>query len=308
MLKLNHVFKRFGRTTVIDDLSFLARPGQIVGLLGPNGAGKTTTMRLITSYFFPEQGEVLLDDLTTVSDTLATQAQIGYLPENNPLYSDMLVVDFLRYTLDLGANQKLLQLSVTQKLRHLAAQAKAVNLETKLMSKIGELSKGYRQRVGLAAALINEPKVVILDEPTEGLDPNEREEIRELIKTLAQDRVILISTHVLSEVKAICNQAIVINEGRVVVAGDPEHLTGKYQLDLEIEGSRLETELKKIINVKKGDALIWHDKKSKIKRLSISSSRDVRPVLNKLVAQHKWLIWRLNTADELDQVFKSIKS
>jgi ABC-2 type transport system ATP-binding protein len=310
MLKLHHVSKSFarGRSKAIDDLTFLAKPGQIVGLLGPNGAGKTTTMRLITSYFFPDAGEILLDDASTTTQTLLTQAQIGYLPENNPLYPEMLVADFLRYTLDLGANQELLKLSAAQKLRHLAAQAKAVNLETKLLKKIGELSKGYRQRVGLAAALINDPKVVILDEPTEGLDPNEREEIRNLIKKLAKVRVILISTHVLSEVKALCNQAIVINQGRVVVAGNPEHLTGKYQLDLEIEGSKLETELAKIVNTKKGDQIIWHEKRNKIKHLSISSTADVRPALNKLVAKHKWLIWRLNTADELDQVFKSIKN
>jgi ABC-2 type transport system ATP-binding protein len=307
MLKLDHVCKRFHHSTVIDDLSFVAKAGQIVGLLGPNGAGKTTTMRLITSYFFPNSGSITINDKNTAQNTLLTQSQIGYLPENNPLYPEMLVIDFLLLTLNLGNNQKLLKLNHQDQIHHALATAKSVNLETKLINKIGELSKGYRQRVGLAAALINDPKVVILDEPTEGLDPNERQEIRQLIKKLAHDRVILISTHVLSEVKAICNYAIVINNGKVVVAGDPNHLTGKYQFNLEIEGSKIESEIKKILNSKKGESFYFEDKKSKIKHLTLITRSDIRPQINKLATKNKWQIWSLNMADELDQVFRDLK-
>jgi ABC-2 type transport system ATP-binding protein len=292
---------------VIDDLSFSAKVGQIVGLLGPNGAGKTTTMRLITSYFFPDVGTISINDRDTAKNTLLTQSQIGYLPENNPLYPEMLVIDFLLLTLNLGNNHQLLTLNHQDKIRHALKTAQAVNLETKLMNKINELSKGYRQRVGLAAALINEPKILILDEPTEGLDPNERQEIRHLIKKLAHDRVILISTHVLSEVKALCNYAIVINSGKMVVAGDPNRLTGKYQFELEIEGNKIETEIKKILNSKKGDSFYFEDKKSKIKRLTLMTQTDIRPQLNKLATKNKWQIWSLNMADELDQVFRNLK-
>jgi ABC-2 type transport system ATP-binding protein len=307
MLKLNHISKSFGGIKVIDDLSFKAQVGQIIGLLGPNGAGKTTTMRLITSYFFPDLGQIEIDGVRTNQRTLESQGKIGYLPENNPLYPEMLVVDFLRLTLDLSDNQELQKLSEEGKLKLICKQARAVNLESKLMSQIGQLSKGYKQRVGLAAALIHQPKVVVLDEPTEGLDPNEREQIRSLIKTLAKERVIVISTHVLSEVKALCNYALVMNEGKVVVEGDPNHLTGKFRFELEIEGTGVVTKLNKLLDIKGGDTLEIVDKSSKIKVVTIGATKDIRPRLTKLASREKWQIWSMKMGDELDQVFRDLK-
>jgi ABC-2 type transport system ATP-binding protein len=317
MLKLDHVYKRFGANLAVEDLSFELKAGEIVGLLGPNGAGKTTTMRLITSLFFPDVGRIFHDGHDTAKETLLTQAKIGYLPENNPLYPEMLVIDFLLLTWGLNPQPTLLSAPTSSTsstsstrpspLPHLYQVAASVNLEHKLMRPISELSKGYRQRVGLAAALLTAPQVLILDEPTEGLDPNERQEIRDLIKKLAKDRVILISTHVLQEVKAICTKAIVINEGRLVVAGHPDHLTNRFSITAEIEGTKLETELKKLINTKTKDELEISSQKAKIKTVTLTTAKDVRPALTKLAAKNHWIIWSVTAADELDQIFRSLK-
>ena len=307
MLKVEHLVKRFGSYLAISDLNFTLKEGEIVGLLGPNGAGKTTTMRMITSFFYPDLGQVKIDNLDTVTNTLATQAQIGYLPENNPLYPDMLVIDFLLMTLNLSDNQELHQLNPLQKLTFLKKQAHTVNLDYKLMNKIGELSKGYRQRVGLCAALVANPKILILDEPTEGLDPNEREEIRALIKKLAQNRIILISTHVLQEVKALCTKAIVINNGQLIVAGDPAHLTGTFTVEIELEGDKIEAQLKKLIKNKNQESLTLKKIKANRFHATLKTKREIRPELSKLIIANNWQVWQLNTADELDQVFKELK-
>lgn len=305
MLKLENVYKRFGSHLAVNNLSFELNAGEIVGLLGPNGAGKTTTMRLIASYFFPDVGKIYVNNNETGKNSLLTQSDIGYLPENNPLYLDMLVIDFLLLTWGLsGKNQKLGQHEKIEKIYDLA---KSVNLDKKLMSQIGELSKGYKQRVGLASALLTEPKVLILDEPTEGLDPNERQEIRNLIKKLATGRVILISTHVLQEVKALCNKAIVIDDGKLVVAGNPDHLTNKFTVNIELEGDKIETELKKLIKSKAGETFEIHNKKSKIKKVTLTTNKEIRPELMKTVITNKWTIWSLSAADELDQVFQTLK-
>ena len=308
MLKLENVYKRFGSQLAVNDLSFELNAGEIVGLLGPNGAGKTTTMRLIASYFFPDVGKIYVAGHNTVTRTLLTQADIGYLPENNPLYPDMLVVDFLLLTWGLSDGQQKQRLNHSAQLQRIHCVAQSVNLDHKLMQTIGSLSKGYKQRVGLAAAMLTEPKILILDEPTEGLDPNERAEIRTLIQKLSVGRIILISTHVLQEVKAICTKAIVISDGKLVVAGDPEHLSNKFTVVVDLEGEKIDSELKKLIKkTKSGDYYEITNKKSKIKTVTITSHQEIRPNLAKLVAKNKWIVWSLSAADELDQVFRSLK-
>lgn len=218
MLKVKKISKNFANTKAVKDLSFELKKGDIAGLLGPNGAGKTTTMRMITSYYFPSKGSITINGKDTQDYTLETQSQIGYLPENNPLYLDMLVVDFLTMTAKFHEVKKD---KITKAIKKVA---KEVGIENRLLSTISELSKGYKQRVGLAAALIHDPKLLILDEPTEGLDPNQRNEIRKLIKDISKDKVILISTHVLQEVEAMCNKVIVINDGKLVEEGSPKKI------------------------------------------------------------------------------------
>jgi ABC-2 type transport system ATP-binding protein len=230
MLKVKKVSKNFGGTEAVKDLSFELEKGDIAGLLGPNGAGKTTTMRMITSYYFPSEGEITIDGKNTQTETLETQSLIGYLPENNPLYLEMLVVDFLMMSAKL---QNVEKEDVEARIKKIS---KEVGIYERLLSPISELSKGYKQRVGLAAAMIHDPKLLILDEPTEGLDPNQREDIRKLIIDMSKDKVILISTHVMQEVDAMCNKVIVINDGQLVTQGSPK------KLDLEAIFKKLKVE------------------------------------------------------------------
>jgi ABC-2 type transport system ATP-binding protein len=300
MLKVSNISKKFNSFMAVNNLSFEIKKGEIVGLLGPNGAGKSTVMKMISSYFFPDSGRILVNGKDTSLKTLETQKIIGYLPESNPLYNDMLVFDYLAMTVELNEFK-------VKNLEKLVYQiAKSVNLENKLVKPIKELSKGYRQRVGLAQALINNPKLLILDEPTEGLDPNERENLHKLIKKLAKDRAILISTHVMGEVKAMCDRVIVINKGKLVASGKPESLTGKSYLKLKIEGEKIEENLKKIIKEKDGEKIVVKDKRNKIKSVFIMTKKEIRPELNKMILKNKWIIWEMNVQDEIEEIFKEL--
>lgn len=294
MLKVDGISKSFGSTLAVDNLSFELKKGDITGLLGPNGAGKTTTMRMIASYLFPSKGKIYVNDIDTSKKTLQTQQMIGYLPENNPLYLDMIVSDYLNMT------AKLYGMSSLEIKKSMEQTAKSVGIADKMASPIGELSKGYKQRVGLAAALLHNPSLLILDEPTEGLDPIQREEIRRLIKKLAKEKVILLSTHVMQEVKAMCNSAVVINKGKLVIQGDPDKLSGTQILILKITGQKLD-ELQKLPGVSKKDVKINGE------NITISTDQEIRPEINKLAQKYKWTIWEMHVQDSLETVFESLK-
>lgn len=207
MIALSLLTKKFSGKTAVDNLSFKIKEGDIVGFIGPNGAGKTTTMRLILGYLQPTSGMASVNNLNPVDRRLEVSKIIGYLPENNPLYSEMKVKEYLEFINNAKSSAD--HLSIIEK----------VGLEDVLSSKIEELSRGYKQRVGLAAALISGPKILILDEPTSGLDPLEQEKIRDLIKKLAKNKIVIFSTHILSEVEDIANRLIVINHGKIVFDG-----------------------------------------------------------------------------------------
>lgn len=300
MLKIHKISKNFGGTQAVKNLSFELHTGDVAGLLGPNGAGKTTTMRMITSYYFPSEGEITIEGKDTQLDTLETQSLIGYLPENNPLYLDMLVVDFL------SMSAKLQSIPKTEIESRIKKVAKEVGITDRLLSPINELSKGYRQRVGLAAAMIHDPKLLILDEPTEGLDPNQREDIRKLIKDISKNKVILISTHVMQEVKAMCNKVIVINDGKLVTEGSPDKLSGTSILKLKIEGTDVEAELKKLLN--KDEKLSVLEKDTAIKTFHVRSNRELRPEISKLASKKDWVIWETEMEDNLEEIFKQMKT
>ncbi|MFQ5799077.1 MAG: ATP-binding cassette domain-containing protein [Bacteroidota bacterium] len=227
--------KYFGDVKALDGISFTIPSGQILGFLGPNGAGKTTTMRIITSYLTPTEGTVEIEGLNIRDHETEVRRMIGYLPEQNPLYYDMNVLDYLAYAASLQGLPK----------RELAARIKnMVGLcglaEVKHMD-IGQLSKGYRQRVGLAQAMIHDPKILILDEPTSGLDPNQIAEIRTLIKTLGKEKTLVLSTHILPEVQATCDRVLIINRGKLVADGSPTELQasfqGKERLHIEVKST-----------------------------------------------------------------------
>lgn len=207
MISLSSVTKSFNDKIAVNDMSFIAQPGEIIGFLGPNGAGKTTTMRLILGYLQPTGGSVSVNKLNPIKDRVKLLQNIGYLPENNPLYLEMKVIDYLKFIAD-----------VKGVLDH-STVIIDVGLESVVQSKIEELSRGYKQRVGLAAALLADPKILILDEPTSGLDPIEQDKIRLLIKKISKDKTIIFSTHILSEVEDIATRLIIINEGKVVYDG-----------------------------------------------------------------------------------------
>jgi len=223
MIRVRNVTKRYGNIVAIDDISFQVDKGEILGFLGPNGAGKTTTMRIITGYMPPTDGEVFLGDCDLMENPLEAKKQIGYLPENLPLYTDLTVESYLDFVADIknvsGRDKKSRKESVMERCGILDVRNRI----------IGHLSKGYRQRVGIAQALINDPTILVLDEPTIGLDPKQITEIGELIKSLAGDRTVILSTHMLQEVNMICTRVVIINKGRIALEESLDNLTRGFQ-------------------------------------------------------------------------------
>ncbi len=207
MISLIKVTKIFGQKKAVDNLSFKTKEGEIIGFVGPNGAGKTTTMRLILGYLQASAGEVKIDNLDPLKERIKVLKKIGYLPENNPLYLEMKVKEYLDFIAEVKGD------------KNIEGIAKKVDLMEVLEQKIEELSRGYKQRVGLAAALLGDPKILILDEPTFGLDPLEQDKIKNLIKKIAKDKIVIFSTHILSEVEDVANRLIIINRGKIVYDG-----------------------------------------------------------------------------------------
>jgi len=218
MLKTEGLTKRYGRHTVVDQLSFSCQPGEVLGFLGPNGAGKSTTMKMLTGFVAPNAGSASVCGHDIVSDTLAAQRRIGYLPEGAPLYAEMTPATFLDFIADVRG------LSGDLRRRRLGEVIEQLHLGPVLKQSIDTLSKGFKRRVGLAQSILHDPDVLILDEPTDGLDPNQKHEVRQLIRSMAQDKLIVISTHILEEVDAVCTRAIIIAEGRLLVDDTPANL------------------------------------------------------------------------------------
>lgn len=304
MIKVEKIAKSFGFVKAVDDLSFEIKKGEIVGFLGPNGAGKTTTMRMVTGFTSPDSGKILIDGKDIEKDATEIQSKIGYLPESNPLYKDMQVAEFLNLTADLNKIQK------NKKKDALDFVVKAVDIKDVFYRPIGELSKGYKQRVGIAAALIHNPEIIIMDEPTEGLDPNQRKEIRALIKKLAKDHTIIISTHIMQEASAVCDRMLIINKGKLVANGTTKELSlaakNERFLTLEIEGKKVKENLEKIKGVKEVKDL----KKTKdTTKLSIITEKDTRiqPDISRVAQKNKWVIWKLVEKEQnLEDIFQDL--
>jgi len=217
-IKIEQVSKFYGSQKALDQVSFEIGTGELVGFLGPNGAGKSTLMKIITGYLSSDGGTVTINGETVETKNVAIRSQIGYLPENNPLYTDLYVREYLEMVAGFYQLQN--------KKEQVAKMVELTGLKTEQHKKIGALSKGYRQRVGLAQALIHDPAVLILDEPTTGLDPNQLEEIRQLIQTISANKTVMLSTHIMQEVEAICNRVIIINKGILVADGSIDQLKG----------------------------------------------------------------------------------
>jgi ABC-2 type transport system ATP-binding protein len=210
---VENLTKLYGPQRAVDNISFRVKTGEILGFLGPNGAGKTTTMKAITTYLNPNEGNVYVGNYSILENPEEVKQQIGYLPENNPLYTEMNVVDYLKFVADLHKIDK------SKIKERVLEMIRLTGLEGEKHKKISELSKGYKQRVGLAQALIHNPEVLILDEPTSGLDPNQIVEIRELIKKIGKEKTVILSSHILAEVEATCDRILIINKGKIVADG-----------------------------------------------------------------------------------------
>jgi ABC-2 type transport system ATP-binding protein len=227
-IRVENLTKYYGEQLALDNISFEIKKGEIVGFLGPNGAGKTTTLKLITTFLTPTKGKIYVDGVDAEQDSLGVRKKIGYLPELNPLYGDMNVIDYLEYSAYL---QSVPKDKISDSIKRMV---KVCGLEEVRHKDIGELSKGYKQRVGLAQAMIHNPDVLLLDEPTSGLDPNQILEIRKLIKDLGKEKTLMLSTHILQEVEATCDRIIIINKGRIVADGSTDDLQKKFRGQLGI--------------------------------------------------------------------------
>jgi ABC-2 type transport system ATP-binding protein len=295
-IEVKNLYKYYGEQAAVRDVSFSVKKGEIVAFLGPNGAGKSTTMKIMTGFMPASEGEVFICGKKVDIDKLDTRQIIGYLPENNPLYTDMYVREYLEFV---GRIYKIKNLKA-----RVSEMISAVGLDVEQHKKIGALSKGYRQRVGLAQAIIHDPEVLILDEPTTGLDPNQLVEIRELIRSIGKEKTVLLSTHIMQEVEAICDRVIIISKGQIVADDKAQtlqleltHQTVYVEFDNQVSAAQL----KKIPNVSKVEALNdgW--------LIESIGADDLRKALAQYAQAQNWLILTLNIEQKtLEEVFKEL--
>jgi len=290
--------KQFGAQLSVDQLEFEARPGEILGFLGPNGAGKSTTMKMITGYLTPTAGTIRVCGFDPVEQPLEVQKRLGYLPEHNPLYLDMYVWEYLRF---IGRLHQLKQLaSRIEEMIHLTG------LEREQHKKIGMLSKGYRQRVGLAQAMLHDPEVLILDEPVSGLDPNQRVDFRQLIKTLGKEKTLILSTHIMQEVQAVCDRVLIINQGRLVanelIHDLQQRMSGRQVVQVELTGkvdAKQWAVLTGLAEVRSLGGQRWE--------LTASSREDIRPAIFDFVVKQGWGLLELKQLERsVEDVFQQL--
>jgi len=304
MIEVNKIKKTYNSNIVLDNISFKLSSGEVVGLLGPNGAGKTTTMRIISGFISPDSGDVLVEGRSVSKDAVLVQSDIGYLPENNPLYKDFLVKDMLE------TSSALKGLSKKDMSENIKFAVNAVSIGDVYYKPVKELSKGYKQRVGIAMALLSKPKLLILDEPTEGLDPNQRAEIRTLIKKLSKDQAILLSTHVMQEVETMCDRVVVINKGKIVADSKTSELKSKFRsfgaLIVSIEGTGMVEKIKSLKQVREVQELSKTSNIVTIK-VALKGTDKIQPELSRLSKENNWTIWKLvEESQGLEELFHEI--
>ena len=302
---VENLSKVYGTQRAVDNISFKVHTGEVLGFLGPNGAGKTTTMKAITTYLIPTFGSIRVGSYSVLDQAEEVKKRIGYLPENNPLYNDMGVLDYLRFVAEIQGIDK------SRIRERILAMVNVCGLETEKHKKIGELSKGYRQRVGLAQALIHDPDVLILDEPTAGLDPNQIIEIRDLIRTIGREKTVILSSHILAEVEATCDRILIINKGKIVADGTPDNLRKKAQgqemLKLTIEGGTKDAIVKALDGISTVDwvnPLSGSDNRFEIQSHANQSSR--REVFNTCVS-NQWVLTEMSIVEtKLEDIFHEL--
>jgi len=300
MIEINNLTRRFARRTVVDDLSFRVQPGEVLGFLGPNGAGKSTTMKMLTGFLAPTSGSASILGFDIQRQPLQAQRQIGYLPEGAPCYDDMSVGGFLGFVAEVRG------FSGAEKRRRVEAVVARLELEKVLGQNIETLSKGFKRRVGLAQAIIHEPPVLILDEPTDGLDPNQKHQVRQLIGELSQERIVIISTHILEEVSAVCSRALIIASGRLVADGTPLELESRsrYHQAVTLVGEGLDTAALAALS---GVAGVEVDSREGGLTVLARPGEVIFPQVNALIHQRGWTVRELDVErGRLDEVFRSL--
>lgn len=299
-IKIEHLSKKFGDQKAVDDITFQVNPGEILGFLGPNGAGKSTTMKIATGYLPPTSGKVVVAGQDVTEHPVQVKRKIGYLPEHNPLYMDMYVHEYLRFV---GKLHKLRGAALRNRVTEIIGLC-GLNVEQN--KKIEALSKGYRQRVGLAQALIHEPEVLILDEPTTGLDPNQIVEIRELIRNVSRNKTVIFSSHIMQEVQQLCDRVVVINNGKIVadkVMQELKQITGTEKIIIAEFDQEIETDQ---LNQLEGVKRVIKESKN-LYRLYTDPKVDVRAKIFKLAAEKDLSLVGLRQEEiSMEQIFQEL--
>jgi ABC-2 type transport system ATP-binding protein len=292
-IEVQNISKTYGTQKALDAVSFSINKGEIVGFLGPNGAGKSTLMKILTTYITADEGLAKVNGSDVLEDSKTVQKSVGYLPEHNPLYLDLYVREYLAFNADVYHVDK----------KRIEEVIALTGLTPESHKKIGELSKGYRQRVGIATALLHNPEVLILDEPTTGLDPNQLVEIRELIKNIGKDKTVFLSTHIMQEVEAICDRVIIINNGKIVTDKKLTKLISEEQeqiIEVEFDQEVSESILQTLPNLKtfvKTHANVWE--------LTFTSTKDMRPIVFDFAYANNLKTLQLNLKNKnLEQIFR----
>jgi gliding motility-associated transport system ATP-binding protein len=309
MISVKNLTKRFGETVAVNNVSFEVSKGEILGFLGPNGAGKTTTMKILTCYLEPDRGDVKIGDFNIRDNSLEIRRMIGYLPESTPLYTDMGVVDYLLFIAELRNIPK------RNRLKRVREMVEVCCLEKEIKKNIGELSKGYRQRVGLAQAMIHEPDILILDEPTSGLDPNQIIEIRELIKSIGKEKTIILCTHILPEVTATCDRAIIIHNGKLVADGTTEELVersrGRTILYVKVKGpeGEVSSKLQELISVENVKKLGSENNGFNRFEIIAQKAKDPSEDIFRMVVSSNWILTEMSQEQaSLENIFRELTS
>ena len=293
MIEVKNVTKKYGGLTAVDNISFEIKEGEIIGLLGPNGAGKSTTMNMITGYIEPTEGEIIINNFDISKKSKKAKSQIGYMPEGVPLYSDLTVKEFVTYMAELKKVDRKVR---KEKVEKIIEQTGLKDVEKKL-------TRGYKQRVSMAGALVGEPKILILDEPTVGLDPKQITEIRALIKELGKEHTIILSSHILSEVSQICNKVIIINKGKIVAIDTPENLENKVRnnnttyVTVEDSENKMKNIKELIPEIKNVEFIKENDDKTKQYALESEKDVDLRKVIFSEFAKQNIVIFEMKKAD-----------
>jgi len=302
---VNNLTKKYGTQKAIDDISFTVKTGEILGFLGPNGAGKTTTMNAITTYLVADNGNISVGGYSVDKDMDEIKKHIGYLPEDNPLYEDMPIIDYLKFV---GRLHSIPATEIEEKVKHVI---ETCGLSVEKHKKISEISKGYKQRVGLAQALIHDPDVLILDEPTVGLDPNQIKEIREMIKNIGKEKTVILSSHILAEVEATCDRILIINRGKIVADGNPKELrkqiSGNEIIKVRLEDVDINTAVNQLNTIEGVSLVDILDKKQNIFEIQGKPGIGLAASIYKLCVKNNWILTELSPVEaKLEDIFMEL--